>query len=1221
VGVKVCSETGIIEGWMVFKNISASKSTDTLWYEMLFKTTGEKSIIAHAYIQQNSNYCDTIQINVFNMSAPVITANPADQAVCLGAPDSFSVTATGPGTLTYQWKNAAGNLTGAHYKGTTTNKLTIDTVLISDTGAYTCLVTNAMDSTVSSSGAKLTLNTDIVKFNSNGGSAVDSQNIICNTLATAPTTPRKTGYTFSGWYSDSTLITAFNFSMPITAAITLYAKWTLNIETVSFNSNGGSPVSDQAIAYDSTATLPTPAPTKAGYSFAGWYSDSTLSTAFSFSTPTTASITLYAKWALNTYTVSFNSNGGSAVSAQTIGYNTTATQPSAPTKTGYNFAGWYSDSLLTTAFNFSVPVKAAITLYAKWALNTYIVSFNSNGGSAVSAQTIAYNATATQPATPTKSGNTFAGWYSDSAFATAYGFSTPVTAAITLYAKWTINSYTVSFNSNGGSSVGTKMIAYNAIATLPTPAPAKAGNVFAGWYSDSTLETTFSFSTPITAAVTLYAKWILNTNTITFNTNDGSAISNQTVAYNATATLPTPGPTKIGYGFSGWYSDSLLANAYTFSTPVTSGITLYAKWTINTYSVSFNSNGGSAVAGQTIAYYSFATLPSAAPTKTGYGFSGWYSDSTLATAFSFSTAITANITLYAKWLTNAYIISFNSNGGSAVPNQTVAYNSIATQPAAAPTKTGYAFLGWYSDSLLTAAFSFSTPVMTSITLYAKWISNLYTVTFNSNGGSAVASQTVAYNSTATLPIPPPTKTGYGFSGWYSDSTLTSAFSFSTPIAAAITLYAKLTINTYMVSFNSNGGSVIASQTVAYNSTTTLPTPAPTKVGSTFSGWYSDSLLTTAFSFSTPIVAAITLYAKWTINTYQVSFNSNGGSAVASQTVAYNSTATQPTSAPTKFANTFSGWYSDLLYSSAFNFSTPITVATTIYAKWTPISWTAANSGLTTDSVYCFAAYGNTIYAGTIDGVFSSTNNGTSWHSSGLTNLPVVCLEVSGGKIFAGSWGGGVHLSIDSGVSWTAVDSGLTDSRIVALAASDGNIFAGSPSNGVCVSTNNGTSWTAVNSGLPNPPNSQVYTLAVSGINILVGENPEGVFLSTNNGTSWTAADSGLTTGAIMTFAVSGSNVFAGTYGGGVFLSANNGTSWTAINTGLTDVLIYSLAVSGNKIFAGTAYGGIFVSVNNGINWAAINFGIPNSHIDALMVNGNTIFAGTVGGGVYVLPLQ
>jgi hypothetical protein len=150
-----------------------------------------------------------------------------------------------------------------------------------------------------------------------------------------------------------------------------------------------------------------------------------------------------------------------------------------------------------------------------------------------------------------------------------------------------------------------------------------------------------------------------------------------------------------------------------------------------------------------------------------------------------------------------------------------------------------------------------------------------------------------------------------------------------------------------------------------------------------------------------------------------------------------------------------------------------------------------------------------------------------------------------------------------------VNSGLTNLFVQSLAISGTNLFAGtSGGGGIFLSSNNGISWTAVDSGLTN---LYVQSLAVSGANLFAGTVGGGVFLSTNNGTSWTSV--GLTDSYVFSLAVSGANLFAGTYGGGVFLSTNNGSSWIAV--GFTDSYIYSLAVSGINLFAGTN-GGVWL---------------------------------------------
>ncbi len=148
---------------------------------------------------------------------------------------------------------------------------------------------------------------------------------------------------------------------------------------------------------------------------------------------------------LPNYTVSFDAAGGTAVASQTVTAGTTATEPTAPTRDGYTFGGWFTDSACTTAYDFTTPVTADITLYAKWTAvpvppTNYTVAFDSQGGSAVDSQAVESGQTATEPAAPTRDGYTFDGWFTDSACTTAYDFTTPVSADITLYAKWTAST-------------------------------------------------------------------------------------------------------------------------------------------------------------------------------------------------------------------------------------------------------------------------------------------------------------------------------------------------------------------------------------------------------------------------------------------------------------------------------------------------------------------------------------------------------------------------------------------------------------------------------------------------------------------------------------------------------------------------------------------------------------------------------------------------------------
>jgi len=139
-----------------------------------------------------------------------------------------------------------------------------------------------------------------------------------------------------------------------------------------------------------------------------------------------------------TYTVTFNSNEGSAVETLTVKEGEKVAKPADPTRAGYAFAAWFKEAALTNEWNFAADVVTDnITLYAKWTQNTHTVTFNSNGGSEVAPQTVAEGAKATKPADPTKEGYTFDGWYKESGLTTEWKFDTDVvTTAITLYAKW-----------------------------------------------------------------------------------------------------------------------------------------------------------------------------------------------------------------------------------------------------------------------------------------------------------------------------------------------------------------------------------------------------------------------------------------------------------------------------------------------------------------------------------------------------------------------------------------------------------------------------------------------------------------------------------------------------------------------------------------------------------------------------------------------------------------
>ena len=348
-----------------------------------------------------------------------------------------------------------------------------------------------------------------VTFDSNGGTAVDPQEVKRGEKATEPSEPTRDGYKFEGWYASNV---KWSFDLPVSTNLTLKAKWTEIVTyTVTFNSNGGTAVTSQKIEKGSTILEPT-APKKDGYKFDGWYLGEDK---WSFDAKVTDNIELTAKWTeYITYTVTFISDGGNAVSPQKVEKGAMATQPIDPKKNGYTFDGWF---LGEDKWSFDTAVSANITLRAKWTKTIYIVTFDSNGGNAVSPQQIGSGEKATEPTPPTRDGYVFDGWYLGE---NKWSFDSAITANITLDAKWTSEKVTIVFDYDDYSGVvwdddfDEEMVVNVGERVGDFPVPTIDGNAFLGWYRDLNDETTKLRKTTMLdgseARVVYYAKFTYN---------------------------------------------------------------------------------------------------------------------------------------------------------------------------------------------------------------------------------------------------------------------------------------------------------------------------------------------------------------------------------------------------------------------------------------------------------------------------------------------------------------------------------------------------------------------------------------------------------------------------------------------------------------------------------------------------------------------------------------
>jgi uncharacterized repeat protein (TIGR02543 family) len=260
-----------------------------------------------------------------------------------------------------------------------------------------------------------------------------------------------------------------------------------------------------------------------------------------------------------------------------------ANMPDEPTRSEYAFGGWYTErDGGGTQFTASTPVSADITVYAKWN-NT--VKFDAGSGSpATQTRTVVSGGTvgfSNMPSDPTKTGNTFGGWYTATGGnGTQFTASTPLTANITVYAKWIC---TVTFNTDGGSPAAqTRTVnSGGAVGTSNMPSePTRSGNTFGGWYTATGGNgTQFTASTPVTANITVYAKWICM---VTFNADGGNpATQTRTMVSGGAmgaANMPDE-PTRSEYAFGGWYTvQNGGGTQFTASTQVSADMPVYAKW-------------------------------------------------------------------------------------------------------------------------------------------------------------------------------------------------------------------------------------------------------------------------------------------------------------------------------------------------------------------------------------------------------------------------------------------------------------------------------------------------------------------------------------------------------------------------------------------------------------------------------------------------------------------
>ena len=329
--------------------------------------------------------------------------------------------------------------------------------------------------------------------------------------------------------------------------------------------------------------------------------------------------------------------------------------------------------------------------------------------------------------------------------------------AVTLSATYQPNVYTVKFNANkGAGTMENESFTYDAAKALTANAFTRTGYAYQGWattaagskvYSDG--ETVSNLTAAANGTVNLYAVWKANTYAVKFNANGGTGtMANESFTYDAAKALTANAFSRTGYTYQGWATtaegDAEYANGETVSNLTAAAnatFDLYAVWTANPYTVTFNANGGTgeAMASQGFTYGTEQNLPNGSYTRTGYTFLGWSTDPNATSADYADGASVSNLAtddtlaLYAVWRPNAYTIRFLPNGAEGeMADQAVTYDTATNLTANAFAKEGYWFVGWCLDADGAVSFTNRQEVLNLtanddavVTLVAKWADAWY----------------------------------------------------------------------------------------------------------------------------------------------------------------------------------------------------------------------------------------------------------------------------------------------------------------------------------------------------------------------------------------------------------------------------------------------------------------------------------------------------------------
>lgn len=646
--------------------------------------------------------------------------------------------------------------------------------------------------------------------------------------------------------------------------------------TATYDYNSGTEQSPGTTSYTLADRFTYPAVSREGYDFTAWIANEETETVNQIpvlkNRAASGTIRFTADWTPIPYVIQYDMDGGANHPDNIQVYDITqgvVTLKSPTERIGYDFVGWFDEKgsqVTSLAFD---QVKHAenktYRLKARWKLTEYQVDFTvkTTQGTRLT-YTIQTEDTSLPDPDPSvvPVGKDFYYWKtSDGTKIAALPTDNP--RNLTLSPEWGDIIYTASFYDENGAALPSftkKYTARTGVAAAEMPRYFKEGTIFEGWFRKEDTQHTRPVTSiqPGTSEDTnLYAHVTPIRYTLTYQLNGGTYSGSNPVTYTFSkkATLPTDKEISYtGYTFKGWFLSSDFSGSALGEVPVSGGqssdggrketFTAYARWEKTTYDIIFKTDGGTPVDNATY------TITDGVPaekmpktTKTGYKFLGWYKGNTLVTKIDPGHG---NLELTAKWEVIRYAITYHLDGGTNPSSAPAAYTYEDTFPLPRPTRADYTFVNWYADP------SFSGEAVAEIpnhstgdkVFYARWTAKEYTISFVTNGGSAVADQKYVYGQETQF-ARKTKKENYTFAGWYRDPALTQFFGDKIPATASgdLILFAKWNLTAYAIEYDCYYGTNPADAKVSYTVDDEIQLPTPVRENFTFAGWYDNDFLT------------------------------------------------------------------------------------------------------------------------------------------------------------------------------------------------------------------------------------------------------------------------------------------------------------------------------------------------------------------------------------------